>query len=157
MNILIILLLILLGIVLMLIEFTILPGITIAGIGGILVFAYSIYLAFTSYGTLAGFITLGFVLIVSPLLVVFLFRGKTGRKLTLGAVVSGIANEIDTEKIKVGDIGETIGRLAPMGKVKVNDLVVEVKSNGIFVDPGEKVKIIQIEKSLITVEPLNLE
>lgn len=157
MNILIILLLILLGIVLMLIEFTILPGITIAGIGGILVFAYSIYLAFTSYGTLAGFLTLGFVLIVSPLLVVFLFRGKTGKKLTLGAVVSGVANEIDTEKLKVGDTGVTVGRLAPMGKARINDLVVEVKSNGLFVDPGEKVKIIQIEKSLITVEPLNLK
>lgn len=157
MNILIILLLILLGIVLMLIEFTILPGITIAGIGGILVFAYSIYLAFTSYGTLAGFLTLGFVLIVSPLLVVFLFRGKTGKKLTLGAVVSGVANEIDTEKLKVGDTGVTIGRLAPMGKARINDLVVEVKSNGLFVDPGESIKIIQIEKSLITVEPLNLK
>lgn len=157
MNILIILLLILLGIVLMLIEFTILPGITIAGIGGILVFAYSIYLAFTIYGTLAGFLTLGFVLIVSPLLVVFLFRGKTGKKLTLGAVVSGVANEIDTEKLKVGDTGVTIGRLAPMGKARINDLVVEVKSNGLFVDPGESIKIIQIEKSLITVEPLNLK
>jgi membrane-bound ClpP family serine protease len=157
MNILIILLLILLGIVLMLIEFTILPGITIAGIGGILVFAYSIYLAFTSYGTIAGFLTLGFVLIVSPLLVVFLFRGKTGKKLTLGAVVTGVANEIDTERLKIGDIGVTVGRLAPMGKARINDIVVEVKSNGIFVDPGEKVKIIEIDKSLITVEPLNLK
>jgi membrane-bound ClpP family serine protease len=157
MNILIILLLILLGIVLMLIEFTILPGITIAGIGGILVFAYSIYLAFTSYGTIAGFLTLGFVLIVSPLLVVFLFRGKTGKKLTIGAVVTGVANEIDTERLKIGDIGVTVGRLAPMGKARINDIVVEVKSNGIFVDPGEKVKIIEIDKSLITVEPLNLK
>lgn len=157
MTILIILLLIFLGIVLMLIEFTILPGITIAGIGGVLLFGYSIYLAFTTYGTLAGFITLGFVLIFSPLLIIALFKGKTGKKLTLGAVVSGVANEIDTNKIKIGDVGVTVGRLAPMGKIRVNDIVVEAKSTGNFMDPGEEVRIIEIEKSLITVEPINLK
>ena len=155
MNILIILFLIFLGIVLLLIEFTILPGITIAGVGGFLLFAYSIYLAFTSYGTLAGFLTLGFVMIVAPTIVVFFFKGKTGKKLVLDTIVTGVANQID-DKIKVGDIGTTIGRLAPMGKIKVNNEVVEVKSTGSFIDPGEKVRIIEIEKSLITVEPLNL-
>lgn len=156
MNILIILLLIFLGIVLLLIEFTILPGITIAGVGAVLLFAYSIYMAFSSFGPLAGFMTLGFIVVIAPLLVVFLFRGKTGRKLTLTTTITGIANEIDQEKIKIGDIGVTIGRLAPMGKIKVNGEVVEAKSTGNYVDPGENVRIIQIEKSQITVEPLNL-
>ncbi len=155
MNLLIIVFLIFLGIVLLLIEFTILPGITIAGIGGLLLFAYSIYLAFTSYGTLVGFITLGFVLIVSPVLVVKLFKGRSGKKMVLNTVLSGFTNEINEEKVKIGDIGITVGRLAPMGKIKVNDEVVEVKSTGTFIDPGEKVRIIHIEKSLITVEPLN--
>lgn len=156
MNILIILFLVFLGLVLLLIEFTILPGITIAGIGGVLLFAYSIYLAFTSYGTLAGFLTLGFVIIVAPLLVIWLFKGRAGKKMVLNTVITGIANEIDESKIKVGDEGVTIGRLAPMGKVKVNNEVVEARSTGTFVDPGVKIRIVQIEKSLITVEPLNL-
>lgn len=156
MNILIILLLIFLGIVLLLIEFTILPGITIAGIGGVLLFAYSIYMAFSSYGSLVGFLTLGFVLIAAPTLVVMLFKGKAGKKMVLSTVLTGIANQIDHEKVKIGDIGVTIGRLAPMGKIKVNGEVVEVRSTGTFVDPGEKVRIIQIEKSQITVEPLNI-
>jgi membrane-bound ClpP family serine protease len=42
-----------------------------------------------------------------------------------------------------------------MGKIKVNDEVVEVRSTGTLVNPGERVKIISIEKSLVTVEPLN--
>ena len=75
----------------------------------------------------------------------------------LKTVLRGTANEINTEKVKIGDIGITIGRLAPMGKIKINDEVIEVKSTGTFVDPGEKVRIIQIEKSLVTVELLNLE
>ena len=155
MNILIILFLIFLGIVLLLIEFTILPGISVAGIGGVLLFGYSIYLAFTNYGPLAGFLTLGFVVIVAPLLVVLVFKGKTGKKMVLSTTITGIANQID-DKIRVGDIGVTIGRLAPMGKIRINGEVVEVKSTGAYVDPGEEVRIIEIEKSLITVEPLNL-
>ena len=155
MSILVIVFLIFLGIVLLLIEFTILPGISIAGIGGVLLFVYSIYLAFTEFGPLAGFLTLGFVVVVAPILVVLVFKGKTGRKMVLSTIITGVANQVD-EKIKVGDIGVTIGRLAPMGKIRVNDEVVEVKSTGAFVDPGEKVRIIEIEKSLITVEPLNL-
>ncbi|HET6559103.1 MAG TPA: NfeD family protein [Prolixibacteraceae bacterium] len=155
MSILVILLLIFLGIVLLLIEFTILPGITIAGIGGVLLFGYSIYMAFTTFGPLAGFLTLGFVVVVAPLLVVWLFQGRAGKRLVLSTTITGIANQVD-EKVKVGDIGVTIGRLAPMGKIRVNGEVVEVKTTGVFIDPGESVRIIQIEKSQITVEPLNL-
>ncbi|MBV5315662.1 MAG: NfeD family protein [Prolixibacteraceae bacterium] len=155
MTALIIIFLIVLGIILLLIEFTILPGITIAGVGGFMLFAYSIYLAFDSYGALAGFLTLGFILIMSPILIVWLFKGKRGKKMVLNTVLDGVANEINKEKVKIGDIGITVGRLAPMGKIKVNDEVVEVKSTGTFIDPGEKVRIIHIEKSLITVEPLN--
>jgi membrane-bound ClpP family serine protease len=156
MNFLIIIFLVILGIVLLLIEVTILPGITVAGVGSFLVLVYSVYLAFTSYGSLVGFLTLAFVLIVSPLLVYYFFKGKAGKSMVLNTVITGVANEINHEKVKVGDIGVTIGRLAPMGKIKVNDEVVEVRSTGAFVNPGEKVKIISIEKSLVTVEPLNL-
>lgn len=157
MNVLIILFLIFLGIVLLLIELTILPGITIAGVGGFLLFGYSIYLAFSEYGNTAGFLTLTFVLIAAPTFVILLFKGKSGKKMMLKTVLRGTTNEINEDKVKVGDIGVTIGRLAPMGKIKVNNEVVEVRSTGTFVNPGEKVRIIQIEKSLITVEPLNLE
>jgi membrane-bound ClpP family serine protease len=157
MNLLVILFLIFLGIVLLLIELTVLPGITIAGLGGLLLFGYSIYLAFSSYGTIGGLLALAFVLIVTPTMVMMLFKGKSGKRMMLKTVLHGTANEINEEKVKIGDIGVTIGRLAPMGKIKVNDEVVEVKSTGTFVDPGAKVRIIRIEKSLITVEPLNLD
>ena len=155
MNFLIIVFLVILGIVLLLIEVTILPGITVAGVGSFLVLVYSVYLAFTTYGSLVGFLTLAFVLIVSPLLVYYFFKGKAGKSMVLNTVITGVANEINPEKVKVGDIGVTIGRLAPMGKIKVNDEVVEVRSTGTFVNPGEKVRIIHIEKSMVTVEPLN--
>ena len=76
--------------------------------------------------------------------------------ITFVEITSRTTDLKELEKVKVGDIGVTIGRLAPMGKIKVNNEVVEVRSTGTFVDPGQQVRIIQIEKSLITVEPLNL-
>jgi membrane-bound ClpP family serine protease len=111
-------------------------------------------MAFSSFGPLAGFMTLGFIVIIAPLLVVMLFKGKTGKKLVLSTTITGIANEINQEKVKIGDIGITVGRLAPTGKIKVNGEVVEARSTGTFIDPGENVRIIQIEKSQITVELL---
>ncbi|MFA5588411.1 MAG: hypothetical protein WC987_06550, partial [Mariniphaga sp.] len=71
-----IILLILLGLLLLLIEFVIIPGVTVAGIGGFLLLGASVYMAFTKYGTGAGFLTLAFVLVASPLLIYFLFKSK---------------------------------------------------------------------------------
>jgi membrane-bound ClpP family serine protease len=154
MNILIIFFLIILGVILLLIEFTVLPGITIAGIGGTLLLGYSIYLAFVKYGTLAGFLTLGFVVLITPILLVKLFKGKTGEKLMLDTVVGGKANLINEQLVKPGDTGVCISRLAPMGKVKINGETVEAKSTGAFLDPGTPIRVLEVVKSQIIVEPI---
>ena len=52
----------------------------------------------------------------------------------------------------VGDIGKTISRLAPMGKVKVNGFIIEAKTNDDFVDEGTEIKIIEILKTNVLVE-----
>ena len=54
MSIFAIILLILLGLLLLLIEFAVIPGVTIAGIGGFLLLAASVYIAFKELGTAAG-------------------------------------------------------------------------------------------------------
>src|SRR5690554_2641294 len=53
-----IILLIFLGLLLLLIEFAVIPGVTIAGIGGFILLGLSVYIAFAEYGTGIGFITL---------------------------------------------------------------------------------------------------
>ena len=76
MSIFAIILLILLGLVLLLIEFAVIPGVTIAGIGGFLLLAASVYIAFTELGTAAGFITLIVVLILAPAMVYYFLKYK---------------------------------------------------------------------------------
>jgi membrane-bound ClpP family serine protease len=152
MTILAILLLILLGLLLLLIEFAVIPGVTIAGIGGFLLLAGSVYIAFSSYGTLAGFITLAIVLIVSPTMIYYLFQSRTGKKMILEKNIDGKVDLI-SEKISVGDKGKTIGRLAPMGKIKVNGEVVEAQSTGAYIDQNTEIKVLKIVSNKIIVEP----
>lgn len=150
-----IILLILLGLLLLLIEFVIIPGVTVAGIGGFLLLGASVYMAFTKYGTGAGFLTLAFVLVASPLLIYFLFKSKMGKKMVLESLVDGKVDAFDTENIRVGDTGKTIGRLAPSGKVRVNNEVVEAQSTGGYIDHNTDIRVLKILTNKIIVEPLN--
>jgi len=61
------------------------------------------------------------------------------------------------DKLKIGDIGKTIGRLAPMGKIKVNGEVVEAQSTGTFIDHQTDVRIVKIQMNKIIVEQLKEE
>lgn len=155
MSLLAILLLIVLGLVLLLIEFAVIPGVTIAGIGGFLLLGGAVYIAFAQYGTLTGFITLAGVLIAAPILIYYLFQSRTGKKMILEKNINGkVETEVSAE-IAVGDSGKAIGRLAPMGKVKVNGQVVEARSTGAFIDQNTAIKVLKIESNKIIVEPLN--
>jgi len=152
-----IVLLIVLGLVLLLIEFAIIPGITIAGIGGFLLLGASIYIAFSQYGNAAGYLTLAIVLIASPILIYYFFKSKSGKKMILNSEIHGTVDTINEEKIKVGDVGKTIGRLAPMGKIKVNGETVEAQSMGSFIDHNTEIVISKIHSNKIIVEPFNKE
>jgi membrane-bound ClpP family serine protease len=149
-----IILLILLGLLLLLIEFAVIPGVTVAGIGGFILLGLSVYIAFVSYGTGIGFLTLTFVLVASPLMIFYFFKSKTGKKMVLESLIDGKVEGVNTEKIHVGDTGKTLGRLAPSGKVKVNGEVLEAQSVGGFVDHNTEIKVIKILTNKIIVEPV---
>lgn len=154
MTILIILFLIFLGIILLLLEFAVIPGVTIAGIGGAILLGASIYMAFDAYGLAAGFLTLAFVIFIVPFLFFRFFKGRTGKKMILQSEISGKVNEFGTDAVHVGDEGITIGRLAPMGKVRIKDQVYESKSQGGFVDQQVKVRVVEVLNTQIIVEPI---
>ena len=149
-----IILLIVLGLVLLLIEFAVILGVTIAGIGGFILLGLSVYIAFAQYGTGIGFLTLTFVLVASPMLIFYFFKSKSGKKMILESFIDGKVETVNNEKIHVGDTGKTIGRLAPSGKVKVNGEVLEATSTGGFVDHNTEIKVLKILTNKIIVEPV---
>lgn len=149
-----IILLIFLGLLLLLIEFAVIPGVTIAGIGGFALLGLSIYIAFSEYGTGIGFLTLTFVLIASPLLIFYFFKSKTGKHMVLESLIDGKVETVDNEKIHTGDTGKTIGRLAPSGKVKINGEIVEAQSVGGYIDHNTEIRVVKILTNKVIVEPV---
>jgi membrane-bound ClpP family serine protease len=157
MSLLAIILLIILGLILLLLEFAVIPGVTIAGVGGFLLLAGSVYIAFAEMGKVAGFITLAVVLILSPLMVYYFFKSRAGKKMILESKIEGKIENSTSDNLAVGDRGITIGRLAPMGKIKINGEVVEAQSAGSYIDEHTEIQIIKIHFNKIIVEPFNKE
>jgi membrane-bound ClpP family serine protease len=155
MEIITILLLILLGVVLLLIEFLLIPGISIAGIGCLIAFVASIILAFKYFGNLIGFVVLISILILVPLFLYFLFKGKAMKPMMLNTDINGKVKNVEEGQINPGDQGITIGRLAPAGKARINDITLEVRTNGQFIDPQTRIRVLKVEGNSVYVEPIN--
>ncbi|ASB49912.1 NfeD family protein [Alkalitalea saponilacus] len=151
----IIILLILTGLLLLVLEFFVFPGMTISGIGGVLMMAGGIYMAYNGYGSGIGNWTL-FITIFSSLLVLGLaLRGKTWNKLMLNTQITGNVQTVTDETIHEGDKGVTVTRLNPIGKARINDEDVEARCPGQFVDPGTEIEVIKVYKTYVIVKPVN--
>lgn len=148
-------LLILTGIFLLLLEIFVLPGISIAGIGGALFLIAGVIYSYTTFGNTGGHITLAATILLVALSAFFAFRSKTWKKAMLETEIDGKVDALKNIDLTIGDVGTTISRLAPMGKVKMNGSTVEAKSLMGFVDQKTEVKIVKIESSYIIVKPKN--
>jgi len=151
-----IILLILLGIFLFVVEILLVPGITVAGIGGLILTVLGVYRAFDLYGTETGVWTLIGTLLVSILVITFSLRPKTWGKLMLNANVEGnVDTPLTEEQVKPGDVAETLTRLAPGGKILVKDMVREARSVEGYINEHSKVEVVSVEGTKITVKPIN--
>lgn len=150
-----IIILILLGILLFLIEFLIIPGATVAGVGGLILMGSGVYLAFDNFGNQVGLFVLVFSLVASILILVFALRAKTWKGAMLNAKIEGKVNEGPAEgSIKAGDNGIALTRLAPIGKIRINDITIEGKSSEGYIDPNTKITVIKITGAQAIVKPI---
>ncbi len=147
--------LIVLGILLILLEFFVVPGITVAGVGGLLLLISGVALAYSKYGTPGGH----YILTVTVLALIFIlsisFKSKTWKRISLNTAIDSKAKEDFSLKIKVGDLGTTVSRLAPSGTVLINDQLVETESRSGFVDENEQVEVIKVKLNKIIVKLKN--
>ncbi len=151
-----IILFILIGLILIWLEFFIAPGITVAGIGGAVLMLGGVYLAYSHLGRPTGHIVLLSSLVALVLMLLLSFRGKTWQKTALETNIDAVVEGIDPSKIKAGDTGRTISRLSPMGKVLVNSEIVEAKSKLGFIGENQDVKIIEVFSTNVLVEKAEL-
>jgi membrane-bound ClpP family serine protease len=154
MTIFIIVLLLVLGIVLILLEFFVLPGITVAGIAGVVMMLGGIYLSYHHYGSTIGHLTVLGSVVFSLLALWLALKSGTWNKIMLKTEIDSKVEKLGEDTVAVNDEGICLSRLAPMGQVRINNQIVEAKSTGTYVDEKTEVKVIKIVDKVIIVKPI---
>ena len=143
---------IVIGLLFLALEILVIPGVGIAGIVGFILIAIGVWQAYAGHGLVAGHLVLGGTFLLTVLTLVLSLRGKTWRRLALSTSIDSKVNVIDEEKIKAGDTGKTVSRLAPMGKAMINGEFYEVSTNGDFIDQQTDIVVLKIEYNKIIVK-----
>jgi len=144
--------LIVLGLLLIWLEVLVIPGTTISGIGGIILMAGGIYLAFNQHGATTGVWVLLSTLGLLILSIVFFIKSNTWKRISLNSTVSSKMEHFEEDSIKPGENAKTITRLAPMGKVRVGGVDVDAESLSGLIDPGTEVVVTEVLKYKIYVK-----
>ncbi len=105
------------GVILVLLEILVIPGVAIVGGIGALMILLGVYFSY-EIDMLTGHITLGAAIIFSLVSGGLAFRAKTWEKFSLKEEMDGKVNLVDENVIHVGDQGVTISKLVPAGKAK---------------------------------------
>lgn len=147
--------LIFLGILLMLIELLLIPGVGVAGFLGLAALVAAPYYAFVHIGTMAGIIVTLIVLLLITISVIYILRAKTWKRFETHTVIDAKLNE-ESEKLAAGQTGKAVTRLAPMGSARFGEISCEVKSDSnSMIDAGTDLEIVRIEDNKIYVKPIN--
>lgn len=156
-NLIIVIAVVALGIIFMLIEIFLLPGISIAGIAGAIFLIGGIVYSYMFLGNTVGNITLASSAVLLGGSFVWLLKSNSLRKIALETNIEETVDNSDLKKLQAGDFGVAISRLNPIGKIMVNDVVVEGKSfDGEFINEDEEIEVVKVETYNVLVKKKNL-
>ncbi len=145
-NLIIVAALVLLGVVLLLIEFFLLPGISIAGIGGAVFMVGGVIYSYIYLGSTAGNITLALSLILLAASFVWLVKSKSLQKIALTTDITETLDNTELKSLQPGDTGVAVSRLNPIGNVMIKDITVEGKSfDGELIDEDTEIEVVRVE------------
>jgi membrane-bound ClpP family serine protease len=145
--------LILIGILLLVLEILILPGL-IAGIIGAVFLIIAIAWMYADYGSTAGNYTLLSTLLLTFLAIWGSFKSKAWSRFGHKETLEGKMNDIARHGIAEGEIGTTLSALRPSGTVLIRDAKVEGFTNGEILNAGTKVKVVRVLPGKILVEAI---
>lgn len=147
-----IILLIFLGVLFLVAELLLLPGISVGTILSLVCYGSAIYLAFDGYGTLTGAITIAVVLLLSLITTLVSLRAKTWQRLSLKQEIDSSSMQLPEKVISVGARGISVSRLSPMGKVEIDGKPYEAKSADVFIDQKQPVEVVGFDNFAVIVK-----
>lgn len=152
MDVLIIIVLIIAAVILFLVELFVIPGISLAGIAALGCIIYANYYAFAYLGVGAGFITLTVSGVACIGSLIWFMRSKTLDKLALKKDITSKVDKSGANKVKIGDTGISVTRLAQIGNAEINGNIIEVKSMDGLVNEKTPIIVTRIIDGTIFVE-----
>ncbi len=142
------------GALMLVVELVLLPGITIAAIGSLGFYGAAAWTAWNNYGVRGLLVVVAIVIVLTIIATWFSLRAKTWQRFALGDKIESRSQEAPERKVKIGDKGTAIGRLAPMGSVMIEGRPYEAKTTGSFVDQHTEVEVIGFENYNVIVKPI---
>ncbi len=146
-----IVLLVLLGILFLIAELLLLPGVSVSLILSLACYGGAVYLAFSGYGTTAGVIVVAAILVASLITTLLSLRAKTWQRFSLKQEIDSTSMAQPENELKVGDCGISVSRLSPMGKVNIGGKSYEAKSEDSYIDPKQKVEVVGFDNFTVIV------
>jgi len=147
--------LITIGLILMVVEIIFIPGTTIVGFIGFALIILGIVLGFRYFGDETGWMIVGFSTALSAIVFFWTFRAKPWQQFALKTTIKSKVNEGIHDGLLTGDEGVATSALRPSGKAEVHGRVVEVVTQGGYLESGTRIRIIKISPYQILVETIN--
>jgi membrane-bound ClpP family serine protease len=146
--------LIIAGILFMLVELLLVPGVGIGGILSLLSLGAACWYSFVYISDSVGWMVLVLVLILLVVSVVLALRSRTWRRFELKTEIDSKVND-ECCRLEAGQKGVAQTRLAPMGTGRFGETSCEVKSHdNSLIDAGTPLEIVSIEDNQVIVKPI---
>lgn len=131
------------------------PSFGLLSVIALALFSYSLYLIFTTVSLFAGLVALGFDLIAAPLLFVFGMKILARSPLALKQELSrekGVVSQGKDMDIFLNQSGISLTDLRPAGVAKINDIRMDVVTDGEYIEAGTPVVVRQITGNRVVVQ-----
>ncbi|MCQ2177116.1 MAG: serine protease [Bacteroidales bacterium] len=147
--------LIFIGILLMLIEMLLVPGVGVAGFLGLSALAGACVYAFLRVSAPAGIVVTVIVMALLLVMLYFILREKTWKRFELNTEIDSKVGQ-EQSSVTVGSRGFAQTRLAPMGTARFGDVTCEVKSaDNSMIAARTLIEVIAVEDNRILVKTIN--
>lgn len=150
----IIIILIVVGLLLLMVEVYFTPGSSIFGILGLACIILANVMAFKNLQPWMGWLIFAISLSITLLFLFLLLRMLSSKNFVVNTEIKDKVNVIDQLTFHVGDKGHTLTTLRPNGRAEFNDEIVEVFSNGTYIDDNIEIEITRITPDKIFVKQL---
>ena len=150
-----VIILIILGLGFIVAEIILVPGTTLLGLLGVVFMIAGIIISFATLGTGTGTVVLIVSFIIGLGILIYGLKSGAWSKFALKGSIDSKVNEAQKTGLQIGEEGVTNSSMRPIGKAEFRDKIYEVSTLGNYLEPGSRVRIIQILQNKIIVEPIN--